>query len=82
MGEDLDDIPDPVPAITRTHFEEAVRHSRRSVSDQDLLKYGAFAQKLQQARSNLNGGSGIASFRFPDSGETPTEENNEEDLYS
>eukprot|EP00511_Aplanochytrium_stocchinoi_P000113 CAMPEP_0204822790 /NCGR_PEP_ID=MMETSP1346-20131115/966_1 /ASSEMBLY_ACC=CAM_ASM_000771 /TAXON_ID=215587 /ORGANISM="Aplanochytrium stocchinoi, Strain GSBS06" /LENGTH=809 /DNA_ID=CAMNT_0051949185 /DNA_START=136 /DNA_END=2566 /DNA_ORIENTATION=- len=83
-GEDEDaDYVDPVPEITKEHFEEAVRHSRRSVSDQDLLKYGSFAQKLQQSRSQLGGGTGAANFRFPqngDAGDAPGAE--EEDLYS
>merc|ERR1711959_89665 len=42
------DQEDLVPEITRSHFEIAMRDARRSVSDQDLMKYGAFAQSLQQ----------------------------------
>lgn len=30
---------DPVPFITRTHFEEALRTSRRSVSQTDLDRF-------------------------------------------
>ena len=45
-----DDEPDPVPYITRAHFEEAMRYARRSVSDADMRKYQMFAQTLQQAR--------------------------------
>jgi len=55
-----DDEADQVPCITRVHFEEAMRHARRSVSDADIRKYQAFAQTLQQSR-------GIGTdFRFPD----------------
>ncbi|KAL6064763.1 AAA ATPase cdc48 [Balamuthia mandrillaris] len=51
---------DPVPEITRKHFEESMRFARRSVSDNDIRKYEMFAQTLQQAR-------GIGTnFRFPD----------------
>lgn len=53
-------VVDPVPAITKAHFEEAMKFARRSVSDADIRKYRAFAQTLQQSR-------GIGTeFRFPD----------------
>jgi transitional endoplasmic reticulum ATPase len=39
-----------VPAITKAHFEEAMKFARRSVSDADIRKYQAFAQTLQQSR--------------------------------
>jgi transitional endoplasmic reticulum ATPase len=59
---------DPVPYITRQHFEEAMKFSRRSVSDADIRKYEAFASKLQQSRgfgddfkfSTAAGGAGTA----------------------
>lgn len=54
-----EDRPDPVPALTRAHFEEAMKFARRSVSDADIRKYQAFAQTLQQSR-----GFG-SDFRFP-----------------
>eukprot|EP01105_Mastigella_eilhardi_P021580 TRINITY_DN523_c0_g1_i1.p1 TRINITY_DN523_c0_g1~~TRINITY_DN523_c0_g1_i1.p1 ORF type:complete len:822 (-),score=243.75 TRINITY_DN523_c0_g1_i1:76-2484(-) len=41
---------DPVPEITRVHFNEAMKVARRSVSDNDLRKYEMFAQTLVQAR--------------------------------
>lgn len=53
---------DPVPCITRAHFEEAMKYARRSVSDADIRKYQAFAQTLQQSR-----GFG-SDFRFPEGG--------------
>jgi len=53
-----DDDYDPVPEITRAHFEEAMKFARRSVTDNDIRKYEMFAQTLQQSR-------GIGSnFRF------------------
>lgn len=57
--------PDPVPCITRAHFEEAMKYARRSVSDADIRKYQAFAQTLQQSR-----GFG-SEFRFGDAAATP-----------
>ena len=41
---------DPVPEITRVHFEEAMKFARRSVSDNDIRKYDMFSQTLQQSR--------------------------------
>lgn len=41
---------DPVPYITRQHFEEAMRYARRSVSDADIRKYEMFSQTLVQSR--------------------------------
>jgi len=61
---DMDDV-DPVPEITRAHFEEAMRFARRSVSDNDIRKYEMFAQTLQQSR-----GFGT-NFRFPGQTGTP-----------
>jgi hypothetical protein len=50
---------DRVPCITRAHFEEAMKYARRSVSDSDIRRYAAFANKLQQSR-----GFG-SDFKFP-----------------
>lgn len=47
---ETEDEDDPVPEITRAHFEEAMRFARRSVNDADIRKYEMFAQTLQQSR--------------------------------
>merc|ERR1712137_1067821 len=39
MMDDIEDADDEVPEITREHFELAMQDARRSVSDQDILKY-------------------------------------------
>ncbi|CAJ0641148.1 15794_t:CDS:10 [Entrophospora sp. SA101] len=62
MDEDMEEEVDPVPEITRSHFEEAMKFARRSVSDNDIRKYEMFAQNLQQSR-----GFG-SSFKFPEGG--------------
>lgn len=83
---DTDDE-DPVPEITREHFEEAMRSARRSVTDNDIRKYEMFAQTLQQSR-----GFGT-NFRFPSnsghSGSGPGgldannfQDDGDDDLYS
>ncbi|CAL2032915.1 unnamed protein product [Caenorhabditis brenneri] len=60
-GEELmeDEIADPVPEITREHFEESMKFARRSVTDNDIRKYEMFAQTLQQSRGFGN------NFKFP-----------------
>eukprot|EP01099_Mayorella_cantabrigiensis_P000307 TRINITY_DN1145_c0_g2_i1.p1 TRINITY_DN1145_c0_g2~~TRINITY_DN1145_c0_g2_i1.p1 ORF type:complete len:285 (-),score=88.06 TRINITY_DN1145_c0_g2_i1:197-937(-) len=72
------DYPDPVPSLTRAHFEEAMRYARRSVSDHDIRKYEMFAQTLQQSRG-MGGG-----FKFPEQTQAaqPSTQEEDEDLYS
>jgi transitional endoplasmic reticulum ATPase len=79
---------DPVPEITRVHFEEAMRFARRSVSDNDIRKYEMFSQTLQQSRGFGN------SFKFPEgqqqggtsaqptSGNQFNTQENDDDLYN
>ena len=57
MEEDEDD--DPVPELTKAHFEEAMQSARRSVSDVEVRRYEAFAQSMKNS-------SGSNFFRFPD----------------
>lgn len=80
MGDEEDlDVEDPVPELTRAHFEEAMKSARRSVSDVEIRRYEAFAQSLKNS-----GGSSF--FRFPSSGEvqendTFGEAGNDDSLY-
>jgi transitional endoplasmic reticulum ATPase len=70
------EIEDPVPEITKVHFEEAMRYARRSVSDNDIRKYEMFAQTLVQSRGLGN------NFRFPDAAGGPAGGEQGEDLYT
>ncbi len=56
--EDGEGDDDPVPELTRAHFEEAMQAARRSVSDVEIRRYEAFAQSMKNS-----GGSNF--FRFP-----------------
>jgi len=58
----MDTETDPVPEISKLHFEEAMKFARRSVNDADIRKYEMFSQTLQQSR-----GFGGA-FKFPEGG--------------
>ncbi|KAL3096998.1 hypothetical protein niasHS_002714 [Heterodera schachtii] len=83
-GEEVMDVAeDPVPQLTRKHFEDAMKFARRSVSDNDIRKYEMFAQTLQQQR-----GFGT-SFKFPGEGKKSSSGrggneagNDDDDLYS
>ena len=55
-----------MPELTRDHFAAAMSQARRSVSDADLMKYGSFAESMQQQRSQLLRGAN--SFQFPETG--------------
>lgn len=65
-GEDVDmdedDAEDPVPQLTKAHFEEAMQSARRSVTDVEIRRYEAFAQSMKQS-------GGGAFFKFPEAGE-------------
>eukprot|EP01117_Protostelium_nocturnum_P020427 TRINITY_DN9181_c0_g1_i1.p1 TRINITY_DN9181_c0_g1~~TRINITY_DN9181_c0_g1_i1.p1 ORF type:complete len:837 (+),score=329.61 TRINITY_DN9181_c0_g1_i1:117-2513(+) len=76
---------DPVPEITRAHFEESMKFARRSVSDNDIRKYEMFAQTLVQSRGFGN------SFKFQEEGSAAgsgsgaqfsNPSSNDDDLYS
>lgn len=60
-ADDVDD--DPVPELTKAHFEEAMQLARRSVSDVEIRRYEAFAQAMKQS-------GGSAFFKFPQAGES------------
>ncbi len=79
--EDMEE--DPVPEISRQHFEEAMRFARRSVSASDVRKYEMFKTTLQQSR-----GFG-QDFKFPTAGapqqaadEQPMYADDDDDLYA
>lgn len=61
MEEEVD-ADDPVPELTKAHFEEAMQSARRSVSDVEVRRYEAFAQSMKNS-------SGSNFFRFPDAEE-------------
>jgi transitional endoplasmic reticulum ATPase len=71
------DDADPVPEITRAHFEEAMGFARRSVSDNDIRKYEMFAQTLVKARGMLS------NFKFPEQqNQNQFQNTGDDDLYN
>jgi transitional endoplasmic reticulum ATPase len=83
-GEDImdeDDGEDPVPELTKRHFEEAMASARRSVTDVEVRRYEDFAQRMKNS-----GGSSF--FRFPTAEESANgaanfgEGGQDDDLYN
>ncbi len=70
-GEDveMEEDEDPVPELTKRHFEEAMQMARRSVTDVEIRRYEAFSQQMK------NAGPG-AYFKFPEGGLDATGANN------
>ncbi|KAG5438092.1 hypothetical protein PCANB_002941 [Pneumocystis canis] len=75
--DEIEDIQmeDPVPEITRAHFEESMKYSRRSVLDSDLRKYEMFANQFQQNR-------GFSTFKFCDSIDNNRTENSSGAMFT
>lgn len=64
-GDDMDvdeETEDPVPELTKAHFQEAMQMARKSVTDVEIRRYEAFSQQMK------NAGPG-AFFQFPDGAE-------------
>ena len=55
--EEADALPDPVPCITRTHFEASMSKARRSVTPDIVKQYDDFQAKTKQQWSTTAEGS-------------------------
>ena len=54
---EMEEVDDPVPVITRAHFEEAFSCARKSVSTHDLYKFDEFRKKMDPAYAKKVDGS-------------------------
>lgn len=64
MGEPADD---PVPVITRAHFEEAFHAARRSVTTHDLYKFEEFRKKFDPVYAKKSqGASEVPKINWPE----------------
>jgi transitional endoplasmic reticulum ATPase len=50
--EEADALPDPVPAITKAHFEASMTKARRSVTPEIIKQYDDFQAKIKQQWSS------------------------------
>ena len=56
---------DPVPQITRKHFEEALRGARKSVTSMDLQKFEQFRRKFDPSFISKNPNQGGNTIKWP-----------------
>ena len=78
---------DPVPEITRKHFEEALSTARRSVTAMDLEKFEQFRRKFDPSFANKSTSQGQSkhTIKWPSSGpqtQSSKPASNDDDLYS
>lgn len=81
---------DPVPEITRKHFEEALSTARRSVTNLDLEKFEQFRRKFDPSFANKSASSQTGqakhTIKWPtqpgQSQGSSRPANNDDDLYS
>lgn len=75
---------DPVPEITRKHFEEALRTARKSVTATDLDKFEQFRRKFDPVFVTKTGGqSSGPKINWPNSGgQASSKMNVEDELYN
>jgi transitional endoplasmic reticulum ATPase len=55
--EEADALPDPVPCITRAHFEASMSKARRSVGPEIIAQYDEFSAKIKQQWGKSGEGS-------------------------
>lgn len=77
---------DPVPEITRKHFEEALRTARRSVTNVDLEKFEQFKRKFDPSFAKQSGSSSSqqqqSNIKWPTNNVQSRQQNDDDDLYS
>lgn len=74
---------DPVPEITRKHFEEALRTARKSVTATDLDKFEQFRRKFDPIFVSKTGSSSGPKINWPSSGgQGASKMNVEDELYN
>mmetsp|Transcript_13104 Transcript_13104/g.22274 ORF Transcript_13104/g.22274 Transcript_13104/m.22274 type:complete len:196 (-) Transcript_13104:25-612(-) len=57
--EEADALPDPVPYITRDHFEASMSKARRSVGPEVVAQYDDFTSKIKQQWSSAGADGGV-----------------------
>jgi len=84
---DADEVADPVPVISRHHFEEAFHAARRSVTTHDLYKFDEFRKKFDPvyAKKQESGASKIPKINWPEDDASQfgggAADANDDDLY-
>jgi transitional endoplasmic reticulum ATPase len=75
---------DPVPVITRKHFEEALAAARKSVTAYDLDKFEQFRRKYDPAYAAKVAGSTTVKINWPEdtSSQFQAKAEDDDDIYS
>ena len=75
---------DPVPVITRKHFEEALAAARKSVTSYDLDKFEQFRRKYDPAYAAKVAGSTTVKINWPEdtSSQFQAKADDDDDIYS
>jgi transitional endoplasmic reticulum ATPase len=75
---------DPVPVITRKHFEEALAAARKSVTAYDLDKFEQFRRKYDPAYAAKVAGATTVKINWPEDDRSQFQQNaaDDDDLYS
>lgn len=75
---------DPVPEITRKHFEEALRTARKSVTMMDLEKFEQFRRKFDPsfAKSSSSAQQNVPGIKWPSTNVQARKQADDDDLYS
>jgi transitional endoplasmic reticulum ATPase len=78
------EMDDPVPVITRAHFEEAMSNARRSVTEYDLNKFEQFRTKFDPAYAAKTGGKQKAQINWPEdnASQFQKQQDDDDDLYT
>jgi transitional endoplasmic reticulum ATPase len=84
-GADVDmEVEDPVPVISRAHFEEAMNNARRSVTVSDLYKFEEFRKKFDPVYAKKQAGNNDAiQVQWPEeeAGQFNQAAEEDDDLY-
>lgn len=85
-GEDqMMELDDPVPTITRKHFEEAIASARTSVTHYDLDRFEQFRKKFDPAYAAKSSGQAVPSINWPEDNSAQfqnEDDDDDDDLYS
>lgn len=78
------EMDDPVPVMTRGHFEEAMSNARRSVTEYDLNKFEQFRTKFDPAYAAKVGNKQKAVINWPEdnASQFQKQQDDDDDLYT
>jgi transitional endoplasmic reticulum ATPase len=79
-GEDVQMTDDPVPMLTKRHFEYGMAHCVKSVHDIDLQRYEDFKAKYDPNFSFEKGGKKANHLNWPDGNTAPKAGGGDDDL--